>query len=123
MNSESGEDVDSTADLFPSLWSRVTDDSNVTLHGFRRFKTIHLLNLRFLEEEIAEIDWKIYQAGLGLGQQPSANDRLGLRHSKINANPPAAKDVITRALILRLRSLIQQYGSCQVLSVSESNGV
>ena len=45
---------------FPLLWQRSTEDNNLALHGFRRFKTTHLLNLRFLEEEIADLDHAIY---------------------------------------------------------------
>jgi len=37
-----------------------TADNNLTLHGFRRFKTTYLLNLRFLEEEIAQMDYTLY---------------------------------------------------------------
>jgi hypothetical protein len=48
------------AELFCKLWPRITSDDNLTLHGFRRFKTTHLLNLRFLEEEIAELDHVVY---------------------------------------------------------------
>ncbi|KAK8002323.1 hypothetical protein PG989_002042 [Apiospora arundinis] len=97
------------AGLFCKLWPRVTDDSNLTLHSFRRFKTTHLLNLRFLEEEIAELDHVIYQAGLRLGHERSAQDRLGLKHSYIDPHPPPLEDTITRELVLKLRDLLQQY--------------
>lgn len=97
---------------FRELWPIVTDDNNITLHSFRRFKTSHLLNLRFLEAEIAEIDSKIYQAGLASGHEPSARDRLGLKHSTIEPDAPALEDTITRDLILRLRDLLSQYGLC-----------
>lgn len=69
---------------FPTLWRTSTADDNITLYGFRRFKTPHLLNLRFLESEVAELDHKIFQVRLSLGGQPSPADRLGLGlgHSK-----------------------------------------
>jgi hypothetical protein len=96
--------------LFPQVWHRSTVDSNVSLHGFRRFKTSHLVNLRFMEEEIAEIDHKIYQAGLNLGFQPTPADRLGLETSKRDANVPKIEEIVNPALVLRLRSLLKDYG-------------
>jgi hypothetical protein len=97
-------------DLFPQLWRKSTTDNNLSLHGFRRFKTTHLLNLRFLEEEIAEIDHKIYQAGLNLGLEPTPADRLGLKTSKRDANVPKIEETIHSSLILRLRSMLRDYG-------------
>jgi hypothetical protein len=49
-----------------------TADNNLTLHGFRRSKTTHLLNLRYLEDEVAQIDHTLYQAGLSLNLSPSS---------------------------------------------------
>ncbi|KAF2658060.1 hypothetical protein K491DRAFT_574418, partial [Lophiostoma macrostomum CBS 122681] len=49
---------------------------------FRRFKTTHLLNLRYLENEIVGMDHTIYQAGLSLSLSPSSEDRLGLGHAR-----------------------------------------
>ncbi|RAQ98590.1 hypothetical protein DDE82_009107 [Stemphylium lycopersici] len=105
------EPVDDTnlADAFRKCWVASTADNNLTLHGFRRFKTTQLLNLRFLENEIADMDHKVYQAGLGLGLSPSPDDRLGLAHSKRDADVPKAEDVITQDFILKLRDLIKQY--------------
>jgi hypothetical protein len=51
-----------------------TADNNLTLHGFRRFKTTHLLNLRYLEDEVAQMDHTLYQAGLSLNLSPSSAD-------------------------------------------------
>ncbi|KAH8691088.1 hypothetical protein GQ44DRAFT_754052 [Phaeosphaeriaceae sp. PMI808] len=86
---------------FRKYWEISTDDNNLTLHGFRRFKTTHLLNLRFLESEVAELDHTIYQAGLSLGLAPSPTDRLGLKHSNrdanvLGANVPDANNAMTR---------------------------
>jgi len=102
------------SNLFPRLWRWSTTDNNLSLYGFRRFKTSHLLNLRFLEEEVAELDHKIYQAGLSLGLEPTPSDRLGLRHSKIDANVPRIEDTIRTELVLRLRSTIKEYGKFNV---------
>lgn len=99
------------ADTFRSCWTTSTADNNLTLHGFRRFKTTHLLNLRFLESEIAKMDHTIYQAGLSLGLSPSSTDRLGLKHSKKDANTPKIDDTITPEFLLKLRSLLKQYGA------------
>lgn len=95
---------------FSAHWQFSTADNNLTLHGFRRFKTTHLLNLRFLEAEIAELDHAIYQAGLSLEIQPSATDRLGLKHSKRDRDIPKLEDTITNELVLKLRDLLQKYG-------------
>jgi len=95
-------------DFLRKHWSAVTSDDNITLHGFRRFKTAHLLNLRLLEDEVAGLDYTIYQAGLSLGIQPSSTDRLGLRHCTQDSRT-FAKDIITDDLIYRLRDLLKQY--------------
>lgn len=102
--------INPTAAQFRQFWPRVTNDSNLTLHGFRRYKTTHLLNLRILEDEIAELDHAIYQAGLSLGHEPSARDRLALKKSKTDTDVPDVEDTITRQLVLKLRLLVQQYG-------------
>ena len=69
-----------------------------------------LLNLRFLEQEIAELDHELYQAGLNLGLEPTARDRLGLKHSKLDSHIPPLESTITPELVSRLRKLLQQYG-------------
>jgi hypothetical protein len=101
---------DSITDIFRKCWATSTADNNLTLHGFRRFKTTHLLNLRFLEAEIAEMDYTVYQAGLSLDLSPSSTDRLGLRHSKRKFQKSAVDDTITPEFVLKLRGLLQQYG-------------
>ena len=95
---------------FRKAWITSTADSNLTLHGFRRFKTTHLLNLRFLENEVAELDQMLYQAGLSLGLRHSSTDRLGLKHCKRGANSPNVADIINDELLLKLRHTIKQYG-------------
>ncbi|KAI4206691.1 MAG: hypothetical protein LQ346_000983 [Caloplaca aetnensis] len=98
--------------IFPKVWSHSTEDRNLTLYGFRRFKTSHLVNLRFLEEEISELDHIIYQAGLNLndGTLDQKSDRLGLRCSHRDASVPALQDSITDSLVLKLRGLLKDYG-------------
>lgn len=98
-------------DIFRRCWITSTADNNLTLHGFRRFKTTHLLNLRLLEYEIAEMDRTVYQAGLSLGLDPSSTDRLGLNHCEKVPNPPSIEDVITEEFVSRLRDLLRQYGA------------
>lgn len=98
---------------FRNSWRNATDDNYLTLFGFRRFRTAHLLNLRFLEEEIDKIDHEIYQAGMQLGCPLGAIDRLGLKHGKRDVVPPGAAgmvNVVNQDLILRLRELLRQYG-------------
>ncbi|KAI1387920.1 uncharacterized protein F4822DRAFT_430668 [Hypoxylon trugodes] len=94
---------------FSTHWQTSTADNNLTLHGFRRFKTTHLLNLRFLETEIAEVDHDIYQAGLKLGIPPTPDDRLGLRFCRKDEEVPEFDKKINQELILKLRGLLQQY--------------
>ncbi|KAH6986747.1 hypothetical protein EDB80DRAFT_590315, partial [Ilyonectria destructans] len=78
----------SLAAQFPRHWEIATADSNLTLHGFRRFKTTHLLNLRYLEAEIAAIDHLIYQLGLSLNLEPDCTDRLGIKHCQKDEDVP-----------------------------------
>jgi hypothetical protein len=100
----------SITSAFRKAWIISTADNNLTLHGFRRFKTTHLLNLRFLEDEIAEMDHTLYQAGLSLDISPTSDDRLGLGHCKKDANVPKIDETITEDFILRLRKLVKEYG-------------
>ena len=101
--------LDSNA-TFRRLWNHSTEDNNLTLYGFRRFKTSHLLNLRYLEEEISRVDHDIYQAGLRSGCVPGARDRLGLHYSKLDSSSPKNKEIFNTELILKLRSPLKDYG-------------
>ena len=83
----------------------------MTLHGFRRFNTTHLLNLRFMEEEIDKLDHQIYQAGLKLGHKATSVDRLGLRYAKRDVNALDTNELMTRDLVLKLRKLLKKYGT------------
>ncbi|KAL7918545.1 hypothetical protein ACQKWADRAFT_330544 [Trichoderma austrokoningii] len=94
---------------FSNHWQTSTADSNLTLHGFRRFKTTHLLSLRFLEAEIAKIDHLIYQLGLGLNLETCSTDRLGLKHCKRDEMPPSINQDLSNELILKLRQLLKDY--------------
>lgn len=95
---------------FPRHWEISTADSNLSLHGFRRFKTTHLLNLRYLEAEIAEIDHLIYQLGLNLDLEGCSGHRLGLQHCRKDNHVPSVNDAVTTDLIQRLRRLLREYG-------------
>lgn len=99
-----------TARLFENLWSNVTDDNALTLYGFRRFRTTHLLNLRLLETEIDKIDHQIYQAGLGLDLPLTSADKLGLKHSKRDEHAPCPEDVLKPELVSKLRQVLREYG-------------
>ncbi|KAI9682574.1 MAG: hypothetical protein M1822_006872 [Bathelium mastoideum] len=108
----------SNSDCYPEVFSKVwrasTSDNHLTLFGFRRFRTTHLLNIRFLEAEIDEVDHKLYQAGLHLDQPTDRGhvlDRLGLKHSKKDSKAVKIEDVVHRDLVIRLRQLIKEYGS------------
>lgn len=95
---------------FRKNWQAASADNSLTLYGFRRFKTSHLLNLRFLEDEIAELDHLVYQAGLTLGIDHAPANRLGLNYCKRDRRIPAIGETITHELVLRLRDLLKQYG-------------
>jgi hypothetical protein len=99
---------------FYRCWIASTTDRNLTLYGFRRFKTTYLLNLRLLEKEIADIDHIIYQAGLSLSHSPSSIDRLGLKYCKRDDNAPDIDDVINQKFILKLRGLLRQYSTLKI---------
>ncbi|KAI0121252.1 hypothetical protein BJ170DRAFT_645604 [Xylariales sp. AK1849] len=114
MDPRASKDVNPITEQFRRLWPNVIDDSNLTLHGFRRFKTTHLLNLRFLENEIAELDHIIYQAGLSLDHSLSSTDRLGLRNSRRDSAVPDISETITRELVSKVRELIKQYDEALV---------
>lgn len=106
------------ADLFRKFWLQVTDDNNLTLYGFRRFRTAQLLNLRFLEQEIGELDHQIYQAGMKLGHTPSSTDRLGLRYGKRDVDARGVDEVVNQCLVARLHELLQKYGTYQCREAS-----
>jgi len=95
---------------FVKHWQNATESNNFALHGFRRFKTAHLFNLRCIEDEIADLDHTIYQAGLTLDLDPSSSDRLGLRHAKRDTEVPKISQAITQETLLKLRSLLKEYG-------------
>ncbi|KAL3426811.1 hypothetical protein PVAG01_00320 [Phlyctema vagabunda] len=96
---------------FEKHWRRSTDDDNLTLHGFRRFKTSHLINLRFLEDEIARMDHLMFQAGLSLSTERTSYDRLGLRNARIDAKAQVmpVEEIITEKFVLELRGRIKEY--------------
>jgi len=97
--------------LFEKVWAKSTEDNNIALYGFRRFKTSHLVNLRFLEEEIAKLDHDIYQIGLkSANRDVSGRDRLGFRFSKRDSNVPEETEFVIQEMILKLRSLLKEYG-------------
>lgn len=109
-------DIDSVScysEPFRKIWSEITSDNYLTLFGFRRFRTTHLLNLRFLEAEIDIIDHDLYQAGLQLDQQLGRGytiDRLGLKQAKKDSEGVIVEGAVNKALIMRLRRLIKEYG-------------
>ena len=104
--------LDNNYNIFRGIWPDVTSDNRLTLFGFRRYRTAHLLNLRFLEAEIDRLDHELYQAGLQLNYQPGTLDRLGLKHAKRDAQGSKLPKIVNESLVLRLRALIKEYGNC-----------
>jgi hypothetical protein len=99
-------------EIFSRCWEISTADNNLTLHGFRRSKTTHLMNLRYFEDEIAAIDHTIYQAGIGLGLDSTSVDQLSLKDCKKDAVTPKVEEAITHDLMKRLCVLLKEYGMC-----------
>jgi len=116
-------DKDEISKIFPKIWQCSTADSNLSLHGFKRFKTSHLVNLRFLEQDLAVLDDKIYQNGLRLGIKHAPEDRLVLKHSRIDTAVPSPKDTMSRELILQLRDAVKEYGkqTFQIVSIFKTH--
>ncbi|KAL9034002.1 MAG: hypothetical protein Q9214_007245 [Letrouitia sp. 1 TL-2023] len=96
---------------FRKLWHKVTDDNYFALFGFRRFRTAHLLNLRLLENEIDGLDRKMYQAGIKLGAIPTSGKRLGLAKARKDADAPNADEVMKEESVLKMRRLLEEYGT------------
>lgn len=100
-----------TQEMFRKVWPTITDPNPLTLFGFRRFRTSHLLNLRALEHDILQIDHQIFQAGLSLGAAHGDRDRLALAYAARDFNTVGNQiHMIDDELIHRLRDLLQQYG-------------
>ena len=95
---------------FTSARRNATSDNRLTLFGFRRFRTSHLLNLRLLESEIETLDHAVFQNGLELEHLPVLN-RLGLKHAKKEVASAVRNFDGDRHLVPRLRALIKEYGA------------
>ncbi|TEY29168.1 hypothetical protein BOTCAL_0965g00040 [Botryotinia calthae] len=97
------------ADNFRTYWKSATDGNNLSLFCFRRYRSIHLVNLRFLEDEIAKLDREIYQAGLQLDIEPGSKDRMKLRSATRDKEVPSIEQTITKPCVLKLRELLKEY--------------
>ncbi|KAL9028633.1 MAG: hypothetical protein Q9180_007135, partial [Flavoplaca navasiana] len=99
-----------TMSTFRKAWYDATDDNYLTLFGFRRFRTAHLLNLRFLEQDIDKIDHQLYQAGLDFDNSHNIIHRLALKQAKRDGSLKGNMEGITNEkFIKRLRCLLKQY--------------
>lgn len=105
---------------FRSHWRTATNDSELSLFCFRRFRTAHLLNLRFLENEITRVDHEIYQAGLQVEIDPESEDKLWLRNATKDANVLPIEDIITRTRLQELRALLKEYGKKPIIHIENS---
>lgn len=110
-----GLEHDALREQFRLHWQSSTADENVTLYGFSRFRTIHLLNLRFLEGEISELNRLVYQAGQSLCEVPPSRKRRGIDSRWSGVSPEPSK-IINQELVTKLRDLLRQYGKCDFLS-------
>lgn len=98
------------------LWPIITSDSSLTLFGFQRFRTAHLLNLRLLESEIRTLNHKLYQAGLNLNEHAIGEERLGVKYEERGVETESPTKVITEDLVLKLRDLLKQYGMAKPMT-------
>ena len=96
-------------DKFATHWQNSTSDDPLALFAFRRFRTSQLLNLRFLEDEIATLNDQIYQAGLKMGLPIGEKDYLGLKLAQLDPNALDFKDIITTGNVQRLRQSLKEY--------------
>ncbi|CAN8099915.1 unnamed protein product [Discula destructiva] len=96
------------APVFNRIWSIATEDENLTMYAFKRFKTSHLVNLRYLEHELDKLDRDVYQAGLSLGHDVSKTGRLLLGHAQKDKVIKTVQDVAQKENIIRLRKLISE---------------
>ncbi|KZZ92852.1 hypothetical protein AAL_05884 [Moelleriella libera RCEF 2490] len=91
---------------FHRLWEASTADGNLTLHGFRRFKTIHLLNLRYLELEIGDLDRLIHQLGHDIQTELPGT---GPEQSKEDDKRYSLDGTLSMELKPKLRQLLREY--------------
>lgn len=91
------------------IWASATDDNPLTLFGFRRFRTSHLVNLRYLEHELAEVDRQLYEAGERLNVPLPPKNKLGLGYSK-SFRSSDTESSLDRELVTKLRRLVKEYG-------------
>ncbi len=102
-------------ELFSKVWREITSNNHLTLFEFRRYRTTHLLNLRFLKAEIDKIYHDLYQADLQLDQSLDREhiiDRLDLKQAKKDSKRMKIEKVVNKALVMRLRRLIKKYDEC-----------
>ncbi|KAK2049425.1 hypothetical protein LZ31DRAFT_514319 [Colletotrichum somersetense] len=105
--------TDALQEQFHAHWQSSTADEDVTLYGFSRFRTIHLLNLRFLEDEISELNRLVYQAGLSLSENPPSRKRLDMEFRWDGMSSEPSK-TINHKLVTKLRDLLRQYDEALV---------
>ena len=99
-----------TKALLAEIWPIITSDNTLTLHGFRRFRTLHLFNLRILEKEIDGFDRNLYQAALATVEVSRPYDKLGVGSARRDTVVPSPSDVANPESLKRLRELLTQYG-------------
>ncbi len=56
------------------------------------------------------MDHLLYQLGLSLDLEPSANDRLGLKHCVRDKKVPSVDKAVSKKLLGKLRRLLKEYG-------------
>ncbi|KAI1299003.1 hypothetical protein F5Y03DRAFT_408947 [Xylaria venustula] len=110
---------DNITQNFVRHWEKVlTADNSLTRHRVRRSKTAHLINLRFLEEDIAALNDVIVQAGINTRLDTSSSDRLGRTHSQsVTENPRVEKSL--REKLWKRRRLIGEFSDDALISFNQ----
>jgi hypothetical protein len=104
--------VDDILERFRRFWPTATDDNRLTLFGFRRFRTVHLLNLRFLEDELTDINRKLCIAAEVLDIPLPPKNKLGLRHGTPR-DPSEWNAALDREFFGNMRRVVKEYGAWQ----------
>lgn len=93
---------------FEESWGKVTNSG--VLNQFHRYNTLHLLNLRFLEEELATVESQVLRAGLKFSGREKGPDQIIFEEAIISPDVCDSNGKVSQAYVEKLRNLIQKYG-------------
>lgn len=93
---------------FEDSWQKVS--GNKDRNKFQRFTTLHLLNLRLLEEELSTLQEQVIRAGLKISGP--WNEANGIIFTKTDDSLDILDEngKLSSDFVIKLRTLTQQYG-------------